>query len=204
MALRFKNGRGTVLPALRGYICHVRVDGNSVASVSYALAAKAPDVGTDGVSPVQLDQLRAATTAAVQHGVFRIDDQQGGSELAKYIHTCKRLDPTLGLYAAYAFSQANSREQVQSGSKQLAQSLEIELFDVAMLARKLGEQPSNHFSITPFCPMLTRGWSLLRAFRVELPKVLDDAQDELEPGLWTTFKPDRMRLIFEELEKGKL
>ena len=41
----FSNGRGTALAALRGYICHVRVDGNCVTNVSYVRRRTIPGVG---------------------------------------------------------------------------------------------------------------------------------------------------------------
>jgi hypothetical protein len=50
--------------------------------------------------------------------------------------------------------------------------------------------------------MLTQGWNLLRAHRIALPEVLDDAQDELEPALWTTFKPARIQMILEAIGRG--
>jgi hypothetical protein len=52
--------------------------------------------------------------------------------------------------------------------------------------------------------MLTQGWNLLRAHRITLPKALDDAQDELERALWTTFKPDRIRIILESIRSGQI
>ena len=82
--------------------------------------------------------------------------------------------------------------------------LQCDLFDVAMLARKFAQRPSNLGPVVPFCPMLTQGWNLLRARKITLPTVLDDAQDELEPALWTTFKPGRTQLIFDAIRRGEI
>src|SRR5712671_1055123 len=104
VALRFANGRGTALAALRGYIGHIRVDGNSVTNVSYVPSSNSwrwPDY-LQRREPIE--RLRAAAAAAVRHGVFRLDDQQEAADLAEHIRVDKGLDPALGLYAAYAYA----------------------------------------------------------------------------------------------------
>jgi hypothetical protein len=199
--LKFGNGRGTVLAALRGYICHVLVDGNSVTNVSYIPSDNTGRWFDYVRRRDRIERLRAAATAAAQHGVFRIDDKQKATELAEHIRVEKGLDPTLGLYAAYAYAEADRRRDIESVHMYMSADLQVELFDVLMLARKM-RQPSHY--IVPFCPMLTQGWNLLRAHRIALPKVVDDAQDELEPALWTTFRPGRLRLIFEAVKRGEI
>jgi hypothetical protein len=74
---------------------------------------------------------------------------------------------------------------------------------MAMLARTIRQRTADR-PLVPFCPMLTRGWNLLRIRGVTLPKVLEDAQDDLERALWTTFKPDRMQLILEAMKRGEI
>jgi hypothetical protein len=65
-------------------------------------------------------------------------------------------------------------------------------------------RPPEALPIAPFCPMLTQGWNLLRAHQIALPKILEDAQDELETALWTTFKPDRAEVILKAVRRGDL
>ena len=43
----------------------------------------------------------------------------------------------------------------------------------------------------PFCPMLTQGWNLLRAYHVQLPDVLAEASQFLANSLWSTFTSRR-------------
>jgi hypothetical protein len=121
--------------------------------------------------------------------------------LAEHIRVEKGLDPTLGLYAAYAYSEADRREDVDSVLSYMRQDLHCDLFDVAMLARKITNESKRSF--VPFCPMLTQGWNLLRARGIALPHVLDEAQDELEPALWTTFSTARTKAIFASIENGE-
>jgi hypothetical protein len=200
--LCFANGRGTPLAALRGYICHVLVDGNSVTNVNYVPSENSWRWGEYVYRRERLDRLRAAAAAAARHGVFRVDNKQKATDLAESIRTEKGLDPTLGLYAAYAYAEADDRNEIQSVREYMNRDVQVDLFDVLLLARKM--RPPYFQLVVPFCPMLTQGWNLLRAHRVDLPKVLDDAQDELEPALWTTFKPERARLILEAVKRGEI
>src|SRR5262249_39202329 len=109
-----------------------------------------------------------------------------------------------GLFAAYTYSEADRRDEVESVLDYMRQDLNAYLFDVAMLARKITQRPPYDPPIVPFCPMLTQGWNLLRARGVDLPKVIGDAQAELEPALWTTFKPARIEAIVHAIKQGEI
>ena len=204
VVLRFSNGRGTALAALRGYVCHVLVDGNRVTNVSYVPSNNSWRWAAYVQRRERIENLRAAAAAAVRMGAFRLDDGQGATSLAENIRVEKGLDPALGLFAAYAYSEADRRDSVESVLYYMRQDLSADLFDVAMLARKITQRPSNAPPIVPFCPMLTQGWNLLRARGVDLPKVIENAQDELEPALWTTFKPLRIESILSAIKQGEI
>jgi caspase domain-containing protein len=201
--LRFINGRGIALAALNGYIGHVVVEGERVMNVNYVPSNNSWRWYYYEQRRQQIERLRAAAAAAVQFGVFRLDDKQKAADLADRIRVAKEFDPTLGLYAAYAYSDADQREEIDSVLDYMLQDLGCSLFDVAMLARKIPGRGRQAGPIVPFCPMLTQGWNLLRARGVALPPVLDGAQDELEPALWTTFKPERTEAIFRAIQRGE-
>jgi hypothetical protein len=204
VAFRFSNGRGAVLAALRGYVCHVLVEGNSVTNVSYVPSDNSWRWRSYLERRERIEALRAAAAAATRLGVFRLDDKQRAADLAEHIRVEKGLDPTLGLYAAYAYSEADRRDDIASVLTYMREDLNADLFDVAMLARRMAERPSTPPPVVPFCPLLTQGWNYLRARGVVLPKVLDEAQDELEPALWTTFKPSRILAIMEAVKRREL
>ena len=204
VALHFSNDRGTALAALRGYICHVLVDGNKIANISYVPSDNSSRWRSYVQHRERIEGLRAAAAAAARMGVFRLDNKQRAADLAEHIRIDKALDPTLGLFAAYAYSEADQRDDVESVLDYMRQDLNADLFDVAMLARMMNDRPPYAPAIVPFCPMLTQGWNLLRARGVALPKVLDDAQDELERALWTTFKPARIRMILDAIKRGEI
>jgi Caspase domain len=202
--VRFTNGCGAALPALSGFIGHVVVDGRKIVNVNYVPSKNNHRWNDDRNHRKQLDRLRAAAAAAAQFGAFRLNDTQSADDLAEKFRVGKGLDPTLGLYAAYAYSESDRRDDVQSVLDSMDRDLHCRLFDVALLARQITGPVSTRQLIVPFCPMLTQGWNLLRALGVMLSNVLDEAQDELEPALWTTFAPARAQAIFDAIERGEL
>ncbi|WFU74265.1 caspase family protein [Bradyrhizobium sp. CB2312] len=202
--VRFTNGCGAALPALNEFIGHVVVDGGKIVNVSYVPSENTHRWADYSNRRERLDRLRAAAAAAAQFGVFRLNDRQRASDLAEQVRVEKGLDPTLGIYAAYAYSEADRREDVQSVLDFMVQDLDCRLFDIALLARQITDRVNPGPPVVPFCPTLTQGWNLLRARGVTLPGVLDEAQDELEPALWTTFAPARAQAIFYAIERGEL
>jgi hypothetical protein len=56
----------------------------------------------------------------------------------------------------------------------------------------------------PFCPMLTQGWNLLRAYGVELPKELAEASRFLSNSLWSTFSGRGASIVFDAVKSGEL
>lgn len=204
VAIAFANGRGTVLAALRGYIGHVLVDGTGIATVSYVPSDNSWRWSGYKQRRERIEQLRAAVAAAVRMGVFRLEDKERAARLAQEIRIDKGLDPALGLFAAYAYGEADRRDDIESVLRYMRDDLNADLFDVAMLARKLGPPSTYAPPTVPLCPMLTQGWNFLRVRGVQLPRALDDAQDELERALWTTFKPARTKLIFDAIQRGEI
>jgi len=203
VVLQFTTGEASVLAALRGYIGHVLVEDRRVMNVSYIPSTNSMRWSDYQGRRERLDQLRAAAAAAVRFGVFRLDEKQAARELAERIRVMKGIDPTLGLYAAYAYSEADRRADIVSVLDCMRSDIEADLFDVRLLARGgIASTDLRDGQVVPFCPLLTQGWNFLRARRVALPTILEDAQDELEPALWTTFKPARARLILDAIKGG--
>ncbi|HEX7934818.1 MAG TPA: caspase family protein [Paraburkholderia sp.] len=202
--LRFANGRGSVLAALRGYIGHVLVEGDQIVNVSYIPSNNSERWREYEQRRARVDRLRATAAAAVRMGIFRLDDQKQAYRLAELIRVGKCFDPVLGLFAAYAYTEADSRDDINSVRLYMQQDLGVDLFDVAMLARGSVPEGTLNMQQVPFCPLLTQGWNFLRSRRIVMPRVLDEAQDELESSLWTTFKPRRAEIIFDAIRRGEI
>jgi hypothetical protein len=113
----------------------------------------------------------------------------------------------LGLFAAYAYLEADRDGQIESVRNYMVGDLNAELFDVALLARRRSPSRSAHtftVPIVPYCPILTQGWNYLRSRNVELPPILADAQDALLPGPFTTFSRKHTTKIVHAMSLGKL
>src|SRR5438128_8370492 len=82
----------------------------------------------------EINRLRAMVSLAVDRNTFRVRSNRDANALAERIRTEKGVDPTLGLYAAHAFSQAGNDEQIVSIIRYMRDDLHADLFDVRLLA----------------------------------------------------------------------
>lgn len=197
VALRFVDGSGCVLPAIHGFDANVIVDGHGVTNVSYR---PRDSNSLPEYEKKQLNFLHATAATAAKYGVFRIQDSGQASRIAATLRMGKMFDITLGVYAAYAYASAGLFTDVRSVESALKSEYGASFFDVSMLAGSL-----NGYSISkqvwgrslpnPVIPMLTQGWSLLRANSIKLPTPLEEAATHTLPALWTTFDPRGMDLI---------
>jgi hypothetical protein len=209
IALELEHGSGTVIAGLEGYVATVVVDSDRVISVSYERATK----GELATTPLNghVAQLRAVVATAANFGVFRIDGPPGiresnAAKLANTIRVEKSFDPTLGIYAAYAYATAGLENQIRSVYSIMKEE-GIELFDVALLAdvlefRVVPRNPPGLYPFTrsdtrvvPFCPMLNQGWQFLAVRNVTVFPSLAEAQAHILPSLWTTFDSEGMSIV---------
>jgi hypothetical protein len=200
VAVRFADGSGTLVAAIPDYIANLSVHNGSVVDVSYLPSLTGPFVADDATM-LRVNELRAAVAASAQYGVFRIEGtaperREKAAELAKRIRGDKAVDPTLGLYAAYAYAEAGITSEIESVREYMRPTVQGELFDIAMLAAALsGKKWQLGPGTRPFCPLLTQGWSFLRLAGAQLPNEIVRAREYLRGGLWTTFEPAGMDLI---------
>jgi hypothetical protein len=144
--------------------------------------------------------LHATVATAAKYGVFRIQDPSEASRIAETVRMGKMFDFTLGVYAAYAYAGAGLFTDVRSVESALRSEYGAIFFDVSMLAGSLngyfiGKAVWGQSLPNPVIPMLTQGWSLLRANSIRLPPSLEEAATRTLPALWTTFDPKGMDLI---------
>jgi len=208
VALHFANRNGTALAVLRGFIASVTVDDGKVNNVSYI-----PSQGSSRRLEYErerdrLDRLRAAVATSAKFGQLRIEGEpqtrnQMAEQLADRIRVLKGLDPTLGIYAAYAYADAGLMEKVRSVRDFMRDDLRADLFDVVMLSSS-EMRPIVTEQLLPFCPMLSQGWNLLRVKDVRLSPKIAGVRDHLQSALWTTFDETGMRMIGSALQGGGL
>lgn len=136
--------------------------------------------------------------------VTMVHQAMGG---AKFLRTQKSIDPTLGLYSAYAYAQAGDLEGIESVFDYMSSEPEPVLFDVAMLANKLDKKHRHGGrlpQIAPFCPMLTQGWALVEPNEMWLPTIIRRVREDLRPGLWTSIEKSGVAKLWSQIENGGL
>ncbi|PXA67076.1 hypothetical protein CTB96_09890 [Cryobacterium arcticum] len=119
--------------------------------------------------------------ASAYFGAFQPGDENIEA-FARQMQVAKGLDPTLAIYAAYAYHEVNDRQRILQMADVLLADIGLVFFDVAMLARSL-DGPT----VVPFFPLLSQGWALLGAFDAMLPPALEGLEGHLRQSLWTTF-----------------
>jgi hypothetical protein len=209
VALQFADGGGTIVAALHGFVGSVVIESGGVINVSYLPDRNTPRWFNYEPERERLDKLRAAVATSAQYGEFRVEGSRGrgqaAEQLANQIRILKGIDPTLAIYAAYAYAEAGLLEKVISVSDALLADLGVNLFDVNMLSgppNKIRARPIE--KVAPFCPMLTQGWNLLQAKGVLLPPEVAGARNYLRPALWTTFESEGYAAIRVALQQGNV
>lgn len=188
--IRFTEGHGVVLPVVPGFTCSVLLRAGSISTVFYTRRR-------GDLSPGERERLnyrRAQVAVAARLGKFQIPKKLA-NKFAAYLRRDKELDPTLGLFAAYAYAQAGNDSQVLSVMEYVQYGSSLPLFDVAMLAAQRSKKWRNSLNVAPWMPMLTQGWMQLGDFEQVMPSVLREARKHLIPGLWTTFSSKGMDIL---------
>ncbi len=202
--IKLKDGRSVILAALYGYIGHAKFNEEGLYDVSYIPSRNNLLWEIYKRKKKKIDRLRALVAVAIEHNSFNLRSEEEAEALAHIIRMEKVIDPTLGLYAAYAFSQASKDWFIGSIMNYMQNDIDADLFDVRVLSSRIKDKPVASETVVPFCPMLTQTWNLLRPRGIELPDALKEAEAYLCNSLWTTFQPEATDIIIQAIEKGEL
>ena len=203
VVMEFDNGKCGILPALAGYIGHAVYEGEGLANASFVPSSNHERYHRYLRRKNNIDRLRAMVSMAVTQNAFKLASEQQAKALANIIRKGKDIDPTLGLYAAHAYSQAGNDKMVSEILSIMHYDLHADLFDVQLLASRVSK-PEFSTRIVPFCPILTQSWNLLRPRGKKVHPVLNDAMRHLCNSLWTTFQPKATASIFDAIKTGEL
>jgi hypothetical protein len=205
LAIQLENGKCAILPGLRGYIGHALFDEEGMTSVSYVPSSNHFRWGWYQRRKGEIDRLRALVSLAIDHGTFTIRSEREAASLASIIRVEKAVDPSLGLYAAHAFSQAGQDKEVLSVLRYMRGDLGVDLFDVKLLASRMLRDEKGYLPPqVPFLPMLTQTWNLLRPRGVDVPPLLEESRAYLCDSLWTTFQPKAADKIMRAIKNEEL
>ena len=198
--VEFEDGTGTVVAIKPGFVGAIQAEGQRVVNVNYTPAVGTPlwiDEEIGNRMPAELRR-RAYVAAATRNGVF--DPQEDPGYAGRFLRMLKRVDPTLGVYAAYAYHEAGNLKSVRSVLAYMRDDPPPVPYDVALLAQiERAQWPAT----APFGPMLTQGWALL-ALGGDAAANLAPLRQHLLPALWNTLDEDGVRWVRERLESGEL
>ena len=202
--LTLDNGVSVVLPAIPEFLATISVEDGEVTDVSYEPSSNSSRWPKYRDRMDELRLLRSVVASAAYLGVFKLSSEDAPA-LARRMQVAKGVDPTMSLYAAYAYRDLGVRSRIREMHEVLQADLGFSLFDVAMLAGEpiggIGLLPSRGTSprMVPFVPLLSPGWSLLDAYNVQLP-ALEGLIPHLRQSLWTSFDPAGASIIRAAME----
>jgi hypothetical protein len=202
--IRFTNGSGLILSVLPGYIGTIVAETGRVLTVNYTPSQHTAAYEDYRDAAKDIEQCRALVATLARHGSFRFN-QDTAVATARLLRRHKRLDPTLGLFASYAYAQSGHSAGALSVYRYMVRDQLPVFFDVAMLAAQVSTNegdkqappfpPPSNLDFAPWLPLLTQGWLLLGPFEEATPAVLRKAKQYLVPGLWTTFAPEGLDIL---------
>ena len=202
--LTFADGRGALIPAITGFVAALTFDDDELIDVAYEPSANnwRWDLYKDRAEEVRA--LRAVAATASQHGRFRLDDADA-MNVARKMQYAKGIDPTLSVYAAYAYHDLHAVGLIRDMSMYLRDDLGTTLFDVALLGRQLLDRVVDLKSgVVPFVPLLAQGWALLSANKVRMHPLLQGIETTVRESLWSLFDPSGVKKLKRALASGEL
>jgi len=185
---QLKDGRVFVLPAIQGFLATVSFEDGELRNVAYEPSSNSSRYGDYVEQKNELTVLRSLIASAADAGGFHLD-RQDADALTERIRNLKGIDPTMALYAAYAYYSVGRRESIRDMQRFLFTDLGITFFDVAMLAGGKNAPDANR--IFPAFPLLTQGWSLAGAS--PLKRYVVDS-------LWTIFDPAALSILRDSMK----
>ena len=198
--IRLEDGRGIVIPALTNFLGYLFIDENGLENVSYIPTSDNYRWDQYKKEKQKIDSFRALTSIAIKNNVFKISNKSEARKLASLIRTGKAIEPTLGLYAAHAYYQANEDENVLNVKNFMEDEINTIFFDLRVMTYQLEDNNYPEIS-TPFCPLLTQTWNILGAANIQLDPLLVEASRYLTNSLWTTFEEKGADLIEKYIDK---
>lgn len=208
--LRFDGGDCAAIPAPEGYIATIVVNRNGggngptdgIVQVAYTPSHNDYRFEEFQNKRAQIESLRALVAGLARKGVLHLG-KDVAAPFADKARVFKGYDPTLGIYAAYAYNDVGSVDDIRSVEGFMRQTLDgAMVYDIALLLREA--KTKTYPTLSPCCPMLSQGWALLRVLGGDLPGAVREASQHRRASLWTTFTPQGADIIFNAARSGDL
>jgi len=202
--LRFEGGFGAVVPAIPEFLATLTFEGRELVDVAYEPSANTPRWKFFERRAADVRALRAVAASSSQHGRFRLVGSEA-EKVARQMQYIKSIDPTLAVYAAYAYHDLQLVKRIRDMSDYLRMDIRVTLFDLALLGRRLvGKSIDLNANIVPFVPLLSQGWALLRAHSIRLHPALDGIEATMRDSLWSLFTDTGVTKLREAMESGEV
>ncbi|PSL44140.1 caspase domain-containing protein [Chitinophaga niastensis] len=207
LQLRLKNGNGIPITILSGFVVIVLLKNEQVSNIRYEPSRNSAKYLESAERKPEILSKRAIISTAMQFGDFRITGEAHEViRQAGYLRYDKAFDPTLGLYASYAYAQQGQWTEIESIYGFMKKEPEPILYDVELL-NFLARYKTNRKTrfnerrsmFEPGPPLLTQGWSYFPIDFSYFPPLYTELIRNLVPGLWTTFTEAGAHIISHEL-----
>jgi hypothetical protein len=202
MLLQFRSGTGTLLAILPGFIGVVLVAENRVLNVNYLPALATARYQVQAADAAEREKVKALAAVQARYGEFNPLAPLAVS-LATWLHGPHGFDPTLGLYAAYGYSQRGQVAEVIRLQRWLAEDPALpRLFDIELLTaryQQAAHPAAPDSSVVPFTPLLAQGWALLTPDNPYYLPLHERLRGHLLPALWTTYTAEGVAIALAVL-----
>ena len=202
--LEVRGGFGTVIPVIQGYIAALTFEDRQLVDISYEPSANSWRWPMFQDYSEEVRALRAVASSASQRGRFQLDGDDV-QQIARRMQYAKRIDPTLSVYAAYAYHDLQEIDRIRDMAGFLHNDVGCRLFDLQLLGRLLVDKAIDPaLFIVPFVPLLSQGWSLVRANRVKLHPALRGLDETMLDSLWSLYTRPGLDQLRECVSGGEV
>ncbi len=192
--VEFEGGTGTVLPAIRGQIGFIQVEKGRIVSIAYEpsghadVTQHAPERQQFEAKSQRIRSLRDTLQNVVTGGDLSFTDIQPKTilQVIHHIHYGGRVDFSTLLYLAYAaYASKLSKSVLPVLGDYMQRQFSFVPFDLKILLSLARVEHRQDFEFAPPFPLLTLGWSLLKATHEQVPKELSKLAEHYRNGPWT-------------------
>jgi hypothetical protein len=192
------NDRFCATAMFEGFVGTVVVDDVGVSHIAYMPAGGSRfDMGA--VDPDEARRAMALATVSARNGRFDLAEENA-ADVAAILRQYKHYNPTLGVFAAYAYDQAGQTEKIVDMIRYFQDVSQTVPYDIAMLSGI--DRSEIHVPIAPAFPMLTQGWAYLDPDT--LSPAMAAARASLAPMLWASPRGHGGRKLAEALKTGEI
>lgn len=202
VVLELTNHQVIVIPVIRDVIAGVTVVGGELVDVSFEPSSntvryRESDERRRDVSR----RVRAVAASSSRTGRLRARGEVADA-MRELLRSPSGIDPTLALYAAYAYEDLGEIGSIETTSDRMYGDLRATFLDLDLLAGRLNNMFVGADSgVVPFVPLLTRGWSLLRAYGVRLPRFVEELAFTVHDSVWSAYPTDSYETLVDVLRR---